>query len=635
MWEVSLPMDRISSPWTVSCAHLRQDLRDFAKSRPQGNWRLILGIWLIWACTAAGCGEKQVIRTAKSTPQASFMGPAFLYGTIGSMTQLRGYEPLLVSGYGLVVNLQNTGSADVPAYLRQWLINHMKKKGVGSARLGTRWMTPEKVLASPNTAVVLIQGMIPPGATKGTRFDVLVTALPQTQTTSLDGGQLWTAELSPRGDDPSMRYTRQLAKANGAIFVSPFDSSSQPSEVLRRQAVVLSGGVATSDRKLELILNQSSWQRSRMIADRINERFPKQPADRRDTAVPINDSRIELNLPRRFADHPEDLVQLINHLFTQRRPGFETDQAQRLADLLVTKPDWSPRIALAWRAMGKTVIPVIRRYYDHPSMPIRFTALEAGVHLEDEATSDALRQLAQSSDPEIRLRTARLLVHLPQSLRGAQTLHDLLDDENRRVRVEAYESLAEMNDPIIQRMAVGPQEAFKFVLDLVPSNKPLVYITQADLPRLVIFDPMLGFSGSQVVRLWDNRLMIRASATGDPLEIYHQTSGQTAGRTYRITPTLRDFVIFLSHQPSVQFPTDGLNLSYSQVTHVIHYLCQNQIIDSELRVETNSLAQAITDAQKRDATQPRPETASHETLSVEDDPLSEEVGVSPKQDTDR
>ena len=29
----------------------------------------------------------------------------------------------------------------------------------------------------------------------------------------------------------------------------------------------------TTDRRVELILNQPSWQRSRLIADRINERF--------------------------------------------------------------------------------------------------------------------------------------------------------------------------------------------------------------------------------------------------------------------------------------------------------------------------------------------------------------------------
>ena len=46
-----------------------------------------------------------------------------------------------------------------------------------------------------DTAVVVVEGLIPPGATEGTRFDLRVFAHPMTSTTSLEGGRLYTTCL--------------------------------------------------------------------------------------------------------------------------------------------------------------------------------------------------------------------------------------------------------------------------------------------------------------------------------------------------------------------------------------------------------------------------------------------------------
>ncbi|MCC6581796.1 MAG: hypothetical protein IT440_15295, partial [Phycisphaeraceae bacterium] len=71
-----------------------------------------MGLAVAWF----GCEARQ---PPPAPPGPAFTGPAYLQGTVGSMTKLRGYEPLLVSGYGLVVDLQGTGSADVPDFLRK------------------------------------------------------------------------------------------------------------------------------------------------------------------------------------------------------------------------------------------------------------------------------------------------------------------------------------------------------------------------------------------------------------------------------------------------------------------------------------------------------------------------------------
>ncbi len=575
-----------------------------------------------------GCGKKVLDQPTPSTPPPVYTGPPFLRGTVGSMTRLRGAHTQLVSGFGLVVNLPGTGSSEVPAYLRQWMLNQMRKRGVGSARLGTQWMTPEQVLASPNTAVVMTQGLIPPGAVKGTRFDVMVSALPQTQTTSLEGGQLWTVDLSLQGADPSMRFSQKLASARGPLFLDPLARSEEglSAEPLERRAVVLSGGVATAERKLELVLNQASWQRSRMIADRINERFPKAPSDRRDTAVPINDSLIELNIPARFNHDTMDLLGLIRHLYTQRGPRFEPQQAQRLADLLAGDGRHARSVVLAWQAMGKTVLPVIRPYYDHPQMDVCLAALEAGARLEDEMTTDPLNTIAKQPDPALRRRAAQVLARLPRSLRAARTLHTLLDDPDTAVRIQAYESLATIRDPILQRVAIGEREEFKFVLDIVPAMKPLIYIAQTGLPRVVVFNPDATFNTPFVARMWDNRLMIRASGPRAAMTVFYQPQGQIEGRTFEITPLVRDLVLFLAHRPTQSAPDDGLDLSFSQVTDVLHQLSRQDLVGAELEVQLNPLAAAIAKASKIDTSRPRPATAGRTVPPSPDAP-----GPNPQQ----
>ncbi len=567
---------------------------------------------LLWGC------NRKIDQPGPAPPPPAYTGPAFLHGTVGSMTRVQGYHPLLVSGFGLVVNLNGAGSAEVPAYLRQWLINEMRKKGVGSPTMGMQGVSPDQLLASPNTAVVVVQGLIPPGAIKGSRFDVLVSSMPQTQTTSLEGGRLWTTDLSVNGDDPAMRFTHRLATASGVMYINPFDSQTPEAQQrqLRRQAVAISGGVVTQPRKVELILNQPSWQRSRLIADRINERFPKAPTDRFETAVPINDARINLFIPSRFGGREAVLLDRINHLFVQRSALFEQAKGQQLADLLVAQPRYGSNIALAWVAMGKTVLPIIRNYYAYADLKVRLAALEAGAKLADEAATTHLAQLAGQADPQWRTHAAKLLVHLPHSLRGARTLHALLNDEDRSVRLAAYESLAAINDPSIQRQAIDgvTPDRFKFALDLVPATRPLIYIAQNRVPRLVIFNPMLALEPPFFTKLWGNRLMLRATDENQPVTVFYQQPNQVEGQAYEVDSTLAEVIYLLAHRPTVSSPANGLDLSYGQVANTVYQLCDQGIVDSDIQLQISPLAEAIARHQQRDQQRARPETLQEQPI---------------------
>ncbi|XHC24394.1 MAG: hypothetical protein ACFHWZ_11600 [Phycisphaerales bacterium] len=57
---------------------------------------------------------------------------SILRGTVGSEVTIRGTEGTIVSGYGLVVGLDGTGSGTVPIGVRSVLEDEMRKYGVGT-----------------------------------------------------------------------------------------------------------------------------------------------------------------------------------------------------------------------------------------------------------------------------------------------------------------------------------------------------------------------------------------------------------------------------------------------------------------------------------------------------------------------
>lgn len=556
-------------------------------------------------------------------PAPTYVGPAYLRGTIGSLARLRpGTErAVLVNGYGIVVNLNGTGSTNAPPALRQALINQMKKYGLGSARMDTLSMTPERVLADPNTAVVRIDGFIPAGASPGLKFDVLVTAV-DSQTTSLAGGTLWTSTLGLNGAGQAFKFLHEQATAHGPIYENPYrntDGSGEPDEYGQQQSIIVAGGTVTTPRDLELVLNQSSYTRSRAIADRINERFGR-ATDPKPLAKPVTDQLIKIHVPNRYHNNPAGLIDLIMHQYMQTGPGFEAQQARMLLNVLEERPESEESVTLAWRAMGRPVVEVLRESYHHPKIEARLASLKAGAWLGDERASQSLAELAKDIDPQIRLNVARTLAMLPRSLTGARTLKHLLDDEDTAVRVAAYESLASINDRVITegRVAVADEAGtgLKYVIDTVPSEKPLVYITQLGVPRIVIFKPELGFGDSMLTRLWGNRLMISAKPGQTHMDIFYQPplpAGASERREpvkLRAVPDLKTLIYLLGHKPTIENPNEGLGLTYSQVVDVVYQMCRTGDVDAPIEVLVSDLARQVADLEnsQNQAPDARPET---------------------------
>ncbi|MGC4030209.1 MAG: flagellar basal body P-ring protein FlgI [Tepidisphaeraceae bacterium] len=308
----------------------------------------------------AGCTPTKPIDPPKSN--YSDMGPKevpdFLKKTIWEQVDLANASPYRVAGFGLVVNLDGTGDTRAPNTVRKFMIHQMEKRGFGSSMSGMSTLTPEQVLADPDkrTAIVRVEGFIPPGAHKGQRFDVRVMALENSNTSSLHRGELYETDLGPRGDDqfiPESGIVNPMAVVkSGPIAINPAYALDNEKPSLNQQlsmkyGLVMNQGVVLDERPLILKLRQPERRLAKMIEARINERFQDANNERygpdltddpsvqykttsgSKVAVAKDEGSVELYVPYKYGEDWERFIGVVMHLYFSSNADYGVLQARR------------------------------------------------------------------------------------------------------------------------------------------------------------------------------------------------------------------------------------------------------------------------------------------------------------------
>lgn len=477
-----------------------------------------------------GCGGRtRYDNSIGSDVGATFTGERYLRGSIGSYGSFINNRPLYVGGYGMVVDLNATGSNEVPGFLREWLINEMRRNRLGSVQFGTERFTPERVIADLGSTVVAVEGLIPPGAKQGSKFDLLVSMIDQTST-SLAGGRLfWPTQLSPTGLDRRLIYTDTRATGYGEVFVNPVAEPGQENPEFLRRAVVVGGGTVMESRRVEFVLNVERPAIAASIAERINARFPAGPEDRLPTANARNGTLIEINVPQRFAGQPDELLALIEHIFLNDQPDFVQPQAQALGEALAQSPaDRARPVALAWKMLGPNALPVIRDYYNHQETDVRAAALEAGAWLQDAQSVGPLTRIATAGNPGQRIWAARALVAMTRVASARKVVLDMLNDPDPEVRLGAYEALVMVRDRSIDRLSVDDGLSHKFFIDRVPSKYPMVYAIQGQEQAVVIFGGDLSLGPAVFAKIDDHLSMRTIPVNSIPIGLTAREPNESA-----------------------------------------------------------------------------------------------------------
>ncbi len=528
--------------------------------------------------------------------------PQIMRGTIAGETIVLGYQDIVVRGYGLVVGLKGTGSRTLNSQIRGYMLNEMRKMGVGSAQDPNK-ISPEMMLSSPDTAVVIVEAVLPAGAVKGTQFDVRVLAEPSTGTTSLEGGRLYTTPLRPGPLMATGRQPAPLAFARGPIFINPFSEPSANSRdsILRTVGRILNGGIANKDLPIKLRLATPSHARAETIQNSINSNFPREPGQRDPTARGENDTVVRITVPPSWRNDSREFIEVLRHS-TIRIDAVE-QTATFVQRTMLANPGSAGEAAWRWQAIGKRSLSIIQPLYDYPEEGPRLAALQAGAKLNDALTVKPLLEMASSSTTQKRLDTIGLLAEMGVNPTIEIGLRKLLDDEDVDVRLAAVDALIKRGDPFLQRVIVDN----KFELYLVPSEKPLIYVSQTGVPRITVFKKDLAISTPLNVFMWSNRLMIKEDSRSGKLEVYFRKIDDDRGDAKLVDPSLDKFIPFLGHTVTIEAPQPGLGLEYGEVVGALHEIWAQRFIPGDFKAEQDRILAAILRAKQETEIPERPE----------------------------
>lgn len=582
----------------------------------------------------SACGGDGPRRSARETqPTVIRDTPTIFQGTVGSQAALRGTESMMVSGFGLVVGLNGTGGGPLPVQIQATMERELAIGGIGrggpldSGPLAG--MTPKQVLADPAVAVVIVEGVIAPGAPRDAVFDVRVRTLSGSSVSSLEGGTLWTSELRIGQASPfGSTRARKFAEAYGQVFLNPFADPAGPKStaagddgVTRTVGRIIGGGHVSDPLSLELLLDNPSHARASSIVQAINSRFPQGPGDDVPTARGRNDSSIAVRVPHALRNQSDQFIKLLQ--YTPMEPAFVQEYAKRYVEALENKtPELAEEFSWALVALGKPAIPFVQPLYDSAQLLPRMAALRAGAKLGDMRTVPHLKQVATSKEYTQAMRTEAILLMGQLGFDPAISfaLRDLVDSSNLETRIAAYEALSEREDPFIQRVQMDD----RFTIDSVPSTDELVYITQQGKPRIVVFGENAKLKSHALVSVWKDRLTLLNDPTmgmkaaepgtnplrpepGRPLRLRY-VEPRTGQAIVTLAPDrLVDLVQFLGAKPQSDDAITGLGLTYSQVVGVLYQIQQQKACAAAFTTEENRLMAQLLSAENDANTLERPE----------------------------
>jgi hypothetical protein len=519
--------------------------------------------------------------------------PEYFENTVLETVDVIGIDYKVISGYGLVVNLENTGRDDgIPAAVRETVMRNAVVFGVGSAltegAMGN--LTASQLLGDPRNAVVRVDAYIPPGALKGQRVDVRVSALDTNTTTSLARGELWRTELHSGNITPQNPGERvNLAgQARGRLSVNPVYALEDPMQVKSdpsaqtslRTGYIQDGGIFDENRVIVLRLRTPSWRTSRAVEKRINLHFGAPVAAAQD------EGRVYLAIPDKYQGDWAHFVGVATTLF------FSTDKAYavgRAQDLIAAaqSPTLDPvnleGISYAWEALGHTVVPLLVPLFSDPNPAVAFWSARAAAFNEEQAAVDTLVRIAAEEDHPFAVAAAQTLGKLRPNSALIRSVRALLDVSAPEVRIAAYRSLMQLGDftliggdstktGAITSTAVGEKVYGKqFYIDQVPSKAPpIIWASRVGTPRIAIIGSIPTLKAPMLSTAFGNRLSISVPEPGRPATVYYRPANDF-NTSLVIRPDMLELAAALGGE--VAPGNVPMRLCYGDVLAVLKQIC--------------------------------------------------------------
>ncbi len=505
---------------------------------------------------AFGCSQ-----TNTSKKQAADVNA--VNATVGMYAEIFASESIPVSGYGLVGGLNGTGSSECPTDIRTYLQKYIKQH-VGSSKVNV-----DKLIDSPDTAVVLVEGMIPPAASRNQRFDVRVSAFQGTQTTSLEGGWLYGADLFEAHQ--LGRSMKPLAAAEGPVFTNTIDTIDQDP----KRGYVLGGGSILEDYKVNLSLHQPDYRMASQIRNRINERYGSETAEAQAPGT------IELRIPARYTFNKTRFLRLVTATYLVETPQLTEKRVMtNIENLISSKEKNSSEIAL--EAIGNPALPKLSALLNSSDPEIRFHAARCMFNLGDQKGKTALWSIASDKGSSFRMNAIGAITNISSGQDVNPLLRSLLQDDQMAVRLIAYENLVLRKDNIVNSRFV----ANSFYLDqITQGGKPAILILRRDRARVALLGAPIYCRDNIYVEGQDGAITINVAAGEKYATIIrkHPKHPETIIQL-KSSLNLADIIETLSSQPVA--PTEqgspGLGVPYSLLVGLLNKMVDSGAVAAEI-----------------------------------------------------
>jgi hypothetical protein len=489
-----------------------------------------------------------------------------LGATIGSLTEAFELQPIPVEGYGVVGGLRGTGSGECPPEIREYLKQYIL------TQLPERRVDVERFINSRNTAVVRVYGVMPTAVKRNQQFDVKAEALAGTQTTSLEGGRLYGADLKRVGSFGMA--TRVLATVKGPVFVDTIGPGSSD----KRAGYILGGGTVRDTYKVRLVLREPDFLVARRITNVLNTRFDSW------TGKAVSPGVIELQVPGEYDEQKERFISVVRTIYVAETAELTEQRIDRLVGGLAGAGN-KEEIEAALEAIGNRCIRKLTPLVDSGDEEVRLRAARIMLNLGSNAGFETLRKIAMNEGSGRRIEALEAITGGAKRTNAAAVSRMLLLDDDFAIRLAAYEQLRKLDDVSIRQDEVGGN----FYLEqIMRARYKEVFVSRSGQPRIVLFDSPIYCRENVFVQSADGELTIDAPAGQNYVSVIRKLANKPGVPPIQLKSSfeLGDIIRALCEEPTVERGSrrrPGLNVAYAKAISILKQMCDQGAVEAQFR----------------------------------------------------
>lgn len=425
-----------------------------------------------------------------------------------------GLNHIVLEGVGLVTGLDKTGSDPPPSPQRTALISDMQTYEVKN---------PNMVLASPETALVLVRCLLPPGVQKGDRCDVEVRVPSKSETVSLRSGWLMRSRLRETAVlDNALHSGHVEGLAEGRVLVDAVFDGDQD-KIKETRGRVMGGGVALTSRPIGLVVQseQHSIRTSSQIGAVINARFHTYDRGvKRGVATPKRDNFVELEVHPHYKHNLVRYVRIVQNITLGESPSDRIRRLEQLERKLL-EPATSAAAALQLEAVGKEAVRILKKGLASGDSEVRFYSAESLAYLDEATAADVLADTARNM-PAFRWHAIAALSVMDQ-VGAYEALAKLFHVPSAETRYAAFRALRAKNplDPVVRGQSFGDQFTYH---TLDTTGPALIHLSRSRVPEIVVFGQDLELRPPAF--LYAGTKIMLKDAGGDRIKVSRFAAGE-------------------------------------------------------------------------------------------------------------